>query len=136
MPRSRKDRVSRRRCVAWAPRDSACHRPCAASQEWDSAATAPGAAWPRRPQRTLLASSFHNLLDGGIHVLSVCFRANKIDQVGIGLEHLAYLDGPRLSVHLGVIYRDLDFQTPEVHSPEALRELPEPSGNSIRSSVS
>ena len=54
------------------------------------------------------------------------FRANKIDQVGIGLEHLAYLDGPRLSVHLGVIYRDLDFQTPEVHPPEALRDSPNP----------
>src|SRR6516162_2018817 len=59
MPRSRKDRVCRRRCVAF--------------QEWDSAATAPGAARPRRPQRTLLASSFYNLLDGGIHVLSVLF---------------------------------------------------------------
>lgn len=62
------------------------------------------------------------------------FRANKIDQVGIGLEHLAYLHGPRLSVHLGVIYRDLDFQTPEVHPPEALRDCPNPAV-SIRSSV-
>jgi len=58
-------------------------------------------------------------------VLSVLFvfRANKIDQVGIGLEHLVYLDGPRLSVRLGIIYRDLDFQTPEVHPPEARRDF-------------
>src|SRR5665213_3692413 len=61
------------------------------------------------------------LLAGEMRSVFLVVGAHKVQQVGIELDALSELHGPRLGIGLGIVHGDLDFQRSAVGAPELFR---------------